>query len=336
MANYSYSMRGRVSRGAGKSSVGAAAYLCREQMRDQRTGQIFDWRQPERGIAEASAYLERSAGDHNSRQELLFSGLYGPAGAPELDARQKAYRGILEPRRGRGTPGQSPGRRAGHHRAVERIDPATERVGFAGSYPRFHPQDRVVQVAIHSGEQDPRNIHAHLLISTRGIDENGFKPTKAREQQEQFLNRREYVNQLRASWEHAANRHLERHGVEQRIDRRSLADQGIDREPGRHMGPAAAWRKQRGLETDRGPLSIERERRGAQRRAAARHAPGPIACRESSRDVDYGHKLNLAAGKRDLILNLVIETGNPADRERLLPMHWPAPLLRPTPAARFG
>jgi IS5 family transposase len=41
---------------------------------------------------------------------------------------------------------------------------------------------------------------------------------------------------------------------------------------------------------------------------------------KGSRDVDYGHKLNLTAGRSGLILDLVIEAGNPADRERLLPM----------------
>jgi transposase, IS5 family len=41
---------------------------------------------------------------------------------------------------------------------------------------------------------------------------------------------------------------------------------------------------------------------------------------KGSRDVDYGHKLNLTAGKSGLILDLVIEAGNPADSERLLPM----------------
>jgi transposase, IS5 family len=41
---------------------------------------------------------------------------------------------------------------------------------------------------------------------------------------------------------------------------------------------------------------------------------------EGSRDVDYGHKLDLTAGKSGLILDLVIEAGNPADSERLLPM----------------
>jgi IS5 family transposase len=38
------------------------------------------------------------------------------------------------------------------------------------------------------------------------------------------------------------------------------------------------------------------------------------------RDVQYGHKLNLVTGKSGLILDLVIETGNPADAERFLPM----------------
>ena len=38
------------------------------------------------------------------------------------------------------------------------------------------------------------------------------------------------------------------------------------------------------------------------------------------RDVQYGHKLNLTTGRSGLILDLVIEAGNPADSERLLPM----------------
>ena len=38
------------------------------------------------------------------------------------------------------------------------------------------------------------------------------------------------------------------------------------------------------------------------------------------RDVEYGHKLNLTSGRSGLILDLVIETGNPADSERFVPM----------------
>jgi len=41
---------------------------------------------------------------------------------------------------------------------------------------------------------------------------------------------------------------------------------------------------------------------------------------KGGRDVQYGHKLNLATGKSGLILDVVIEAGNPADAERFLPM----------------
>ena len=38
------------------------------------------------------------------------------------------------------------------------------------------------------------------------------------------------------------------------------------------------------------------------------------------RQVQYGHKLNLTTGKSGLILDVVVEDGNPADAERFLPM----------------
>jgi IS5 family transposase len=41
---------------------------------------------------------------------------------------------------------------------------------------------------------------------------------------------------------------------------------------------------------------------------------------KGGRDTQYGHKLNLVSGRSGLILDLVIETGNPADAERFLPM----------------
>jgi IS5 family transposase len=41
---------------------------------------------------------------------------------------------------------------------------------------------------------------------------------------------------------------------------------------------------------------------------------------KGGREVRYGHKLNLATGKSGLILDVVIEAGNPADAERFLPM----------------
>lgn len=41
---------------------------------------------------------------------------------------------------------------------------------------------------------------------------------------------------------------------------------------------------------------------------------------KGSRDVQYGHKLNLATGRSGLVLDVVIEDGNPADSERFIPL----------------
>jgi len=41
---------------------------------------------------------------------------------------------------------------------------------------------------------------------------------------------------------------------------------------------------------------------------------------KGARDVQYGHKVSLVTGKSGLILDIVIEAGNPADAERFLPM----------------
>lgn len=41
---------------------------------------------------------------------------------------------------------------------------------------------------------------------------------------------------------------------------------------------------------------------------------------KGGRDVQYGHKLNFSTGKSGMILDVVIEDGNPADAARFLPM----------------
>lgn len=41
---------------------------------------------------------------------------------------------------------------------------------------------------------------------------------------------------------------------------------------------------------------------------------------KDNRAVQYGHELNLSSGRSGLILDVVIEEGNPADAERFLPL----------------
>jgi hypothetical protein len=65
------------------------------------------------------------------------------------------------------------------------------------------------------------------------------------------MNGKEQLGQWREQWANLANRHLERHGHEERIDHRSLKEQGADREPTVHLGYAANEMAQRGAQSDR-------------------------------------------------------------------------------------
>jgi IS5 family transposase len=58
----------------------------------------------------------------------------------------------------------------------------------------------------------------------------------------------------------------------------------------------------------------------AQQKIVSLFEPHADIILKGSRAAQYGHKLNLVSGKSGLILDLVIEAGNPADSDRLLPM----------------
>ncbi|MFN3825995.1 MAG: MobQ family relaxase [Micavibrio sp.] len=114
-----------------------------------------------------------------------------------------------------------------------------------------------VDVALHSpygkDGHDPRNHHAHLLFTTREISKDGLgKKTRILDDKEHGP---QEIEAIRAVWEALANAALEQAGIESRIDRRTLMDQGIDRIPEIHIGPegkaGAAERQSRSRGEDR-------------------------------------------------------------------------------------
>src|ERR1700739_1791609 len=95
--------------------------------------------------------------------------------------------------------------------------------------------------------------------------------------------------------------------------------------------PALQWRDRRRLAKKRA-RAIEYSRGKAKRRRlyreliaatratqAALYEPQTDIIVKGNRDVQYGHKLNLVTGRSGLILDVVVETGNPADAERFVP-----------------
>jgi MobA/MobL family len=97
---------------------------------------------------------------------------------------------------------------------------------------------------------DPRNFHAHLLATTREVTTEGLGAKTTVEWSD--ANRRAAglgpaINELlhvRQRWAEATNAALQQAHLSARIDHRTLAAQGIDREPIPHI-PRAAFEMQR-------------------------------------------------------------------------------------------
>jgi hypothetical protein len=96
-----------------------------------------------------------------------------------------------------------------------------------------------VDLSVHEPrpDGDPRNFHAHLLTTTREVTPAGLGAKAGldmhqRERQRRALPdaRQEFVN-LRERWATLTNQALREANIDARIDHRSLAAQGIDREP---------------------------------------------------------------------------------------------------------
>jgi hypothetical protein len=88
------------------------------------------------------------------------------------------------------------------------------------------------------------NPHAHIIFRDRDIETGKrFLHTSAGPKERAQLGKKdiEYWTTMdfRAAWEGQMNRALERAGHDIRIDRRSLKEQGIGREPQIHIGPGS-------------------------------------------------------------------------------------------------
>jgi len=118
-------------------------------------------------------------------------------------------------------------------------------------------------MAIHRGDDNTKNIHCHLVFNDRGNDgldrdpEQWFKrankkdPEKGGAPKVFGLKKKEWLLQTRADLAAVTNQHLERGGYKGRIDHRSLKEQGINRIPQIHVGPAANQRCKKRLPSAR-------------------------------------------------------------------------------------
>jgi MobA/MobL family len=223
-----------VSRGKGQIAVAKAAYNAREKLLDERTDQTKDY---------------------TSQGEVLFSAIFAPKDAPEWVNDRAALWNAAERAE----------RRKDAQLALE-IEVALpheltdeQRKWLVTDFVReqFTRKGMVADVNIHPPPREPEegkqpNHHAHILVALREAEPDGFGKRICNSQS--FESNAHQVEQWREKWEQTVNRHLERHGLEERIDRRTLEEQGIDREPTTHRGPTVDAMERRGIETERGEM----------------------------------------------------------------------------------
>jgi ATP-dependent exoDNAse (exonuclease V) alpha subunit len=109
-----------------------------------------------------------------------------------------------------------------------------------------------VDLAVHDPRPsgDPRNFHAHLLLTTREVSGAGLGPKTgldmpASERVRLGLpNISQEFTAIRERWATLTNEALKQANIGARVDHRSLAEQGIDREPKPHI-PFAAYKIER-------------------------------------------------------------------------------------------
>ena len=213
-----------VKRSAGRSMTAAAAYRSGTRIEDTRTGEIHDYTR-KRDVDHTALLVPEQAPGWMQERDVLWNAVEGVE--KRKDAQLAREVEVALPCE------------------LDREQQQTLVKTFAQD--QFVNQGMVADIAFHHiGGSNP---HAHILLTMREVDEDGFgKKNRA-------WNERALVGQWRERWGDAVNRSLERAGHEQRVDHRSLKDQGLERLPTRHLGPAAHSMEKRGISTERGDLN---------------------------------------------------------------------------------
>ncbi|MCI1728239.1 MAG: Ti-type conjugative transfer relaxase TraA [Chiayiivirga sp.] len=225
-----------MGRASGHSAVAAAAYRSGSKLVDERTGEIHDFTR-KGGVL--SAEVVTPQGVPTPERERLWN-------AAEAAEKRKDARTAREWRLALPYELSPEERKAVAHRMAQAI---ADRYGVA------------VDVCIHAPDKegDDRNFHAHMLATTRRINDDGSLGVKSaielankdRKKAGIAGTTQDEIRDLRREWATIANAALEKEGQSVRIDYRSYDEQGVSLTPTRHIGPDAVAIERRGGEAER-------------------------------------------------------------------------------------
>ena len=280
-----------ISRSVGQSAVAAAAYRSASVLTDERTGRTCDYTRKER-----VDHTEIMAPEHTPAWMRDRGQLWNAVEKAEKrkDAQLAREVEVSLPR---------------ELNREQQIELVREFV-----LAEFVERGMIADVAIHAppakdGEEQP---HAHILLTQRVLTAEGFGG------KERAWNDKEMLGGWRERWAAKANAALENAGRSERIDHRSLRDQGIDREPTIHHGAAVDRMETAGRATDRGDALVRILARNEQRSAPVRDDP------RAWRQTDRRHPSE----------RMIERPATRPDRRRENPRHdhrsWVAPQARQT------
>jgi len=211
-----------VSRGKGARVTRAAAYRAGERIRDERTSEVYNYAD-RRDVAYKEVVLPAEL---TARSDMAWTQdrctLWNAAEHAGLRRNSRLARELLVLL----PPELNPAQRTSLVRTF-----ASE---LADKY------RCAVDVCIHQPRPgaDPRNNHAHLLMTTREVTPDGFGARTSLERSGRDRRRaglsgssRDEYLLLRERWAQVTNESLRQAGLTARVDHRSLERQGIDREP---------------------------------------------------------------------------------------------------------
>lgn len=238
MAIYHLSVK-PVKRAAGRSVTAAAAYRAADRIRDQQTGQVFDYTR-KRGVVHEQIVLPSDATRRDINWPRDRTALWNAAEGAE---RRKDARVARE-----------------YELALPHELTHPQRVALVHTFAqdianRYHA---AVDFALHAPhrEGDQRNYHAHVLTTTREITPVGLGAKTTIELSDADRRKRglepaaKEIEAIRTHWANLTNEALRIAQHDARIDHRSLEAQGVEREPTTHKGPALTNMERHGARTE--------------------------------------------------------------------------------------
>src|SRR5450631_388974 len=213
-----------IGRKSGSSAVASAAYRSASRLRDERLDRSHDF-SAKRGVVHSEVLLPENAPAVWKDRERLWNDVevFEVRKDAQL-AREVEF-------------------------AIPREMTRAQGIELARDFVRGEFVDRgmIADLNVHwdFGEDGMPKPHAHVMLTMRAVDENGFGP-KVRD-----WNRTEMVERWRERWADFANERLAELDIDARIDHRSLEAQGIALEPQSQIGAPAQRIEDRGIEGER-------------------------------------------------------------------------------------